>query len=346
MSKFGGGGAKCKICDKTAYPAETIQFEKVPYHIECFRCTTCNKKMEGAGKAAQYEEKLYCTGCFSKGGFAQKQKKVVWTKKEPVDGEPSVSKFGGGGNACTICQKTVYMAETLSFEKKVYHPDCFKCAIESCGKKMTASGAAAFEDQVFCKKCFQEHGYNRKQAMSAGTGSTKANAMASKFGGGGIKCPKCDKTVYPAEAVSYEKVAYHNDCFTCDTELGCGKKMSPAGAAQFEGTLFCTKCFTDKGYNRKQALSHKPSTGTTTNAMASKFGGGGTKCVVCDKTVYAAETLSFEKNAYHAECFTCKNCSNKMNVNAAEGKKQADGTVDVYCKKCWQELGMHMASNN
>lgn len=335
MSKFGGGGMKCTICDKTSYPAETIMFEKNPYHVDCFKCKTCDKKMEGAAKASAHEGDLYCTHCFQKGGFAQKQKKVVWTKKEST-GSAVASKFGGGGNPCTVCNKTVYLAETLSFEKKIYHPECFKC--NTCDKKMTASGAAAFEDTIHCSKCFKDQGYNRKQAAAGSGKVATSNAMASKFGGGGLKCTICDKTVYAAEQVSYEKKPYHAECMKCTL---CDKKTTPSTTATFDGKLFCTKCFQSEGYNRKQAATsgNKPA---TTNALASKFGGGGTKCVMCDKTVYSAELISFEKNAYHADCFKCKNCGLKQTVSAAEGKKTDTG-VDVYCKKCWGELGMGRA---
>lgn len=254
MSKFGGGGSKCTICAKTVYPAETVQFEKKPYHVDCFRCTTCNKKMEGTGNSAEFEDKIYCRHCFTKNGFAQKQRNVKWVKKEST-GTATTSKFGGGGTACAICEKTVYPAENLSYEKKSYHADCFACS--ACSKKMTASGAAHFEGTLFCVKCFADGGYARKQAKSSGTGSTGASSsIASKFGGGGTKCAICDKTVYPAENLPYEKKSYHADCFACSL---CSKKMNASGAAQYEGALFCTKCFQEGGYARKQAtVSHTP----------------------------------------------------------------------------------------
>jgi cysteine/glycine-rich protein len=221
----------------------------------------------------------------------------------------------------------------------VYHAECFTCG--ECSKKMTASDAAAYEDKVFCRKCFKDGGYSQKQAKSGGNVSAPTtNAMASKFGGGGNKCKLCEKTVYPAETVSFEKVAYHAECFKCSS---CARKMSPSGAATFEDELFCTKCFKDGGYSRKQASTHHAPTGVTSNAMASKFGGGGTKCITCDKTVYAAETLSFEKQAYHADCFKCLHCDKKMTPSTAEGQKQEDGSVKVYCKKCWGELGLNRA---
>lgn len=346
MSKFGGGGAKCAICDKTAYPAETIQFEKTAYHVECFRCTDCSKKMEGASKAQLYEEKIYCTQCFSKNGFAQKQKQVVWTKKEEEEGgSASASKFGGGGNPCTICAKTVYPAETVAFEKKVYHVECFKCT--TCAKKMSASGAAQFEDAIFCHKCFKEGGYTAKQAATTTKGAT-SNAMASKFGGGGNPCTICAKTVYAAETLSHEKKIYHAECFKC-TE--CTKKMTPSSAALYKDAenntelLLCSKCFQGGGYNikqAKQASANAGSSGASANPMASKFGGGGTKCYVCDKTVYPAEMIAYEKKAFHNDCFKCKHCSVKVSPSGAEAKKDGD-SLDVYCKKCWSEQGLNRA---
>jgi len=349
MSAFGGGGTKCVICDKTAYPAETVVHEKKPYHVDCFACTICTKKMEGGSKAALYknsetdETTLMCTGCFSKGGYAQKQKKVIWTKKESTT-SATASKYGGGGLKCKICAKTVYAAETVSYEKEPYHPGCFKCS--ACDKKMVPANAAAFDDKLYCVKCFATNGLNQKQAASSKkhTASGTTNAMASKFGGGGSKCKACDTTVYSAEAVSYDKIIYHPKCFKCSK---CSKQMTPAGAACFEDTLYCSKCFQDEGLHRKQAEGKKASgEPATVNPLASKFGGGGTACVTCSKSVYPAELVSYEKQAYHADCFTCKLCTNKMNVNTAQGKKREDGSVDVYCGKCWTSEGLGRADNN
>lgn len=343
--KFGGGGAKCAICDKTAYPAETIQFEKKPYHVDCFKCTTCEKKMEGPAKAQQYEDKLYCAKCFQTGGFTRQQVKSTWKKSEGgAAASGTASKFGGGGNPCTICAKTVYPAEQLSYDKSIYHQACFTC--KTCEKKLTPSGAARFEEEIFCTKCFGEGGYRQKQAATTKKTGV-ANPLASKFGGGGNKCEICEKTVYTAETVSFEKKAYHGDCFKCSLEA-CGKLMTPSNANIYEGAIICSKCFKDNGYSQKQAKQHTPSTNTTTDsALAGKFGGGGNKCSKCDKTVYPAETVSFEKTIFHGDCFTCLNCEKKLeNVSDANGKKEAEGGVSVYCKKCWGELGLNKATTN
>jgi len=250
---LGGGGTPCKICDKTVYPAETVQFEKTIYHADCFKCTDCSKKITPAG-AAQFDDKVYCHMCFKKNNFSQKQTKQTWVAKEAPAGEVKKSRFGGGGNPCKICTKTVYPAETVLFEKMVFHQDCFKCSL--CETKITVSNANQFEGAVICKKCFKSNGYTQKQVKTAAGTGTGTSSSSGKM---------------------------------------------------------------------------------------SKFGGGGNPCKVCAKTVYSAETVSFEKQVYHADCFKCQNCSKKLTPSGAEGKKQDDGDVDVYCKKCWGELGLNRA---
>jgi cysteine/glycine-rich protein len=339
MSGFGGGGSSCVVCQKTAFPAETIQYEKKAYHVECFQCSECKKKMDGPAGAANYEGLLFCKHCFQKGGYSQKQKNIVWTP--PADaGSAAPSKFGGGGLKCTVCDKTVYAAETVSYEKKPYHAECFKCS--NCVKKISPSGAAMFEEKLFCSKCFADGGYRQKQVATASkTPAQPGSSAPSKFGGGGNKCVKCDKTVYAAETVSFEKLAYHAECFKCDS---CTKLIqSASGAAVFESLLLCVKCFKDGGYKQKQTNTVKEYKPSTTNAAPSKFGGGGQKCYECNTTVYAAEAISYEKKLFHGDCLKCKNCAKKVSASGAEAKRTGD-EIEVYCKKCWGELGLNRAS--
>lgn len=340
MSGYGGGGSTCVVCQKTAFPAETIQYEKKAYHVECFQCSECKKKMDGPAGAANYDGVLYCKHCFQKGGFSQKQKNVVWTPSADA-GSAGPSKFGGGGQKCTVCDKTVYAAETVSYEKKPYHAECFKCS--NCVKKISPSGAAMFEEKLFCSKCFADGGYRQKQVATASKTPAQpgSSAAPSKFGGGGNKCVKCDKTVYAAETVSFEKAAYHAECFKCDS---CTKIIqSASGAAVFENLLLCVKCFKDGGYKQKQTNTVKEYKPSTTSAAPSKFGGGGQKCYTCNTTVYAAEAISYEKKLFHSDCLKCRNCSKKVSPSGAEAKRIGE-EIEVYCKKCWGELGLNRAS--
>lgn len=353
MSTIGGGGTNCTICGKVAYPAETIQYEKKPYHVECFRCSECNAKKTASGMSS-YEDKLYCTQCFQKGGFAQKQRNVKWTKKEGgTTTNPLASKFGGGGTKCTICEKTVYPAEQVLFDKKPYHAKCMTCQHvkandEVCGRKITASGCNGYEGKIYCGQCFKDGGYAQKQRNTKWTPKTGGSTGgSSRFGGGGTKCTVCAKTVYMAEQVNYEKKPYHAGCFKCSVE-SCKKKLTPSTAAQFaeegqEPALFCTKCFKEGGYARKQAATHTPgSSSGASNPLASKFGGGGNKCKKCNKTVYDAEAISFEKMQFHPACFKCDTCDKKIEKTSdAEWTKERPDAIN--CKGCFMELGLNRA---
>jgi cysteine/glycine-rich protein len=246
-SKFGGGGVKCTVCDKSVYAAETVTFEKKPYHAECIKCSTCDKKIS-ASNCNQYEEKLYCGQCFTKGGFAQKQRKVKWTKKEGTS-TGGTSKYGGGGTDCNICGKKVYPAELMSFEKKAYHAKCFKCSLEDCGKQKKLSDMATFEGALICRKCFAEKGYSKKQTASTNTAGSSGSAdpRFAKFGGGGNKCKVCGKTVYPAETIQYEKMTFHDKCFACNK---CGLRLTGPKAEMLkeDSSIWCGKCWKEAGH--------------------------------------------------------------------------------------------------
>jgi cysteine/glycine-rich protein len=340
FAKFGGGGKKCTVCGKTVYPAETVQFEGKPYHAECFNCSDCGKKKLQPSNASLYEDKIYCSACFKKNGFAQKQTKIKWTPKTSTGSSKLSGRFGGGGNKCTVCEKTVYPAETVWFEKKPYHTQCFACS--ECKKKIASnSDANLYDDKLFCKQCFSRGGYAQKQSkVTWKKSSSSTSALSSKFGGGGTKCVVCGKTVYPAEMLSFEKEAYHAGCFKCGD---CGKKLTPSDASRYDGVNYCKLCFGRGGYAQKQAKvkwTPKASTGTESK-IASKFGGGGSKCKICGKTVYPAETIQFEGFPYHESCFRCSNCDQKVTVNGAEYSKAKDS---VFCRKCFMELGLNRAT--
>lgn len=315
------------------YPAETVSFEKKPYHVECFRCANCDKKTDAA-HAAQFEDKIYDKQCFANLGFAQKQRQVKWEKKEGTETTSSV-KVGGGGTLCVVCQKTVYPAETVLFEKRPFHQECFKCS--SCEAICNTSGAGLFEEKLYCKKCFEREGFAQKQRQVKWEKKEgDVSAAPSKFGGGGNPCTACGKTVYPAETVSYEKKIFHQDCLSCSE---CGKKCTPSGCAMFENKIYCSLCFERGGYREKQLKAGvNKAGGATVDPRFAKFGGGGNKCRTCGETVYPAETINYEKNTYHQKCFACLHCKKELDASGAEH----DGP-DVYCKKCFHELGLNRA---
>jgi len=64
-----------------------------------------------------------------------------------------------------------------------------------------------------------------------------------------------------------------------------------------------------------------------------KFGGG-TKCHVCTKSVYANEELKFENKTYHKLCFKCQEC--KKVITNLSGVAVIKGVV--YDKNCFMKI--------
>lgn len=136
---------------------------------------------------------------------------------------------------------------------------------------------------------------------------------------------------------------------TASIVLTAKKIMTPAGANLFrdgddgQDKLLCVKCFRDGGYKQKQNQTVKNHVATGTSTASSKFGGGGLKCYSCTKTVYAAEVIAYEKKSFHGECFKCMNCSKQLQTAGAEAKKTGE-EIEVYCRKCWGDLGLNRAA--
>ena len=61
------------------------------------------------------------------------------------------SRYGGMGEPCAVCNKTVYLAERRSAGGVAYHAECFRCS--ACKKKLEASLRFLFLASSFCTSC-------------------------------------------------------------------------------------------------------------------------------------------------------------------------------------------------
>jgi LIM domain len=57
------GSPKCVKCGKSAYPVESITYDKRTWHKSCFRCTSCDTTVS-ISAVAMIEGVLYCKPCF------------------------------------------------------------------------------------------------------------------------------------------------------------------------------------------------------------------------------------------------------------------------------------------
>lgn len=365
--KFGGNSVPCTACGKSAYIAEVIKVKGKPYHAKCLVCRECNKHLDLAGKCMTFthegdkEQSIYCDKCFAHKNLNREQAKVKWEKGKNSTGSSKGSgKYGGGGKKCAKCGKTAHLGEQIHFGGEVYHPNCFTC--KDCGKKMNVSDAKKFKlnlpgheqyfNNLYCTKHWDSNGLSRLQTSSASkkwkqtTGGSSGGTGSKKYGGGGKKCFVCAKTVYSAEAVHFEKHVYHEKCLICTDCQVLIKNVNQLNI--YDDKLKCKKCWKDNLYSTKQTVVARKQTSKVkkVDKRFKQFGGGGTKCVKCDKTVYPAETIRFEKNAYHSGCFKCLECDVKLKVGTATYKKQPDGSIKIYCSQCFNVLGLGRATIN
>jgi len=50
---------KCAICNRIAYPLESLTFFDKVYHKSCFRCSVCKQPLNSRN-FKEYEGKIYC----------------------------------------------------------------------------------------------------------------------------------------------------------------------------------------------------------------------------------------------------------------------------------------------
>lgn len=62
--RFGGGGEKCSACQRTVYCAEKQVIDDRPYHMECFVCTVCHKKLSNTNYCKDESGTFFCKAHF------------------------------------------------------------------------------------------------------------------------------------------------------------------------------------------------------------------------------------------------------------------------------------------
>jgi len=56
---------KCKVCTKTVYDQEKQVYDKTVWHIACFKCLSCKRRID-VKAVAMIQGDLYCKPCFLK----------------------------------------------------------------------------------------------------------------------------------------------------------------------------------------------------------------------------------------------------------------------------------------
>jgi len=165
-SKFGGGDViRCVKCQGRVYPAETVKMDGQIWHQNCLRCVEegCGKKLSGAnwGGFVPPDNSPYCDVHHkrllqSRGSsieFSGSTTNSKWSVKpgqestatSTSDSPKAPSKWGGAPQTkCEKCGKTVYPAETMKMEGRIFHGNCLRCIEQGCNKQLTGANWGGF----------------------------------------------------------------------------------------------------------------------------------------------------------------------------------------------------------
>lgn len=204
----------------------------------------------------------------------------------------SVARFGGGGEKCALCTKTVYAAERMSAQEKVYHLSCFRCS--ECNVKLGASNwCMDTTGTLWCSPHFM-------QAMSASGGK---HDLGNGNGGSSPRASSMDASLASAPAPPAPPPV---------PERAAARPSEPPAPAPASAPA--------PPRNQASRVMRSSSFG--------RFGGGGEKCNRCGKLVYAAEKVTASDQIYHTTCFRCTEC----NVKLGPASWCMDLSGGIYCK--------------
>jgi len=173
--KFGTGNeTRCVKCNNRVYPAEMVKMDGQIWHSNCLRCVEegCNKRLDGSnwGGFVPPENKPYCkvhhkrllqakgsaiefSGSTTNSKWQIKVGQDSGAEGAPKEGSsPTPSKWGGAPSTkCERCGKTVYNAEMVKMEGRIFHAKCLRC--KECTKMLSGAnwGGFAANDEAYCK---------------------------------------------------------------------------------------------------------------------------------------------------------------------------------------------------
>ena len=153
--------------------------------------------------------------------------------------------FGGGGEKCDLCKKTVYPAERLTINGLVFHQGCFRCA--KCNTKLHISSYELDPANTpYCKTHFAQEWSRRSMGAATSMGAETLGTSATPFAllGNANHCSRCGKRVYANEMMRTERrnaqsdaQCWHMQCFKCKD---CGTKLRPDSYEEApNGDLVC-----------------------------------------------------------------------------------------------------------
>ncbi|KAK8613581.1 hypothetical protein V6N13_101369 [Hibiscus sabdariffa] len=190
--------------------------------------------------------------------------------------------FQGTQQKCSACDKTVYLVDKLTADKRIFHKSCFRC--HHCRGTLKLSNYNSFEGVLYCRPHYDQIFKRTGSLDKSFEGTPKivkpfekqmenenAIKVSNMFEGTREKCKCCNKTAYPIERVTVNRTIYHKSCFKC---IHGGCTISPSNYIAHEGKLYCKhhhiQLFKEKGnYSQLETNNHEKQHAAITDMVAS-----------------------------------------------------------------------------
>ncbi|GFS57198.1 four and a half LIM domains protein 2 [Trichonephila clavipes] len=235
---------------------------------------------------------------------------------------------------CYACDELIFASRYAQAKESFYHRDHLRCF--NCDELLENNKGFDKEGELYCVKCYED-----------------------KFSD---DCQKCKKRIaLDARHVTFEGKFWHYGCFTCEN---CGEVITDF--ENHEGKFYCVKCynknFAPKCNECKQIFEGQTKvvkyedhtyhincfkcadcrevigTGTFIPHADLVYCKGchvrnfGVRCYKCHYAITDDQGIMYNKQPYHADCFTCNKCQAQL---ANQTFKNVEDFL--YCVKCYGE---------
>lgn len=213
----------------------------------------------------------------------------------------SFGRYGGGGEKCALCAKTVYVAERAVAQDKIFHVACFRC--KECNVKLTLSSWCMDPcGGLWCKPHFM-------QALKTSGGTLTVNTESERSPPSTPR--RSDSSNGKAAATPQRPLA---------PATAHGETRSPAHVPSPAPTPAPSPVCTPVPAPATASPAPRSGSKIMRSSSFGRFGGGGEKCTRCNKTVYAAERVSAKDQVFHNTCFRCIECNIKLSPSNWRGR--------------------------
>ena len=196
------GAIPCGICKKSLGKEYVNIAEDRKYHIECFLCSICNKKLAG-GMFFEVDGKLYCEDDY-------------YPRFAPT---------------CTRCDKLI-KDEYVDIDGLNYHSTCFKCVdcqtpfkgkifavlfnLENC----LGLQYYKYNGVPYCTECYKKRASTCAKCDKEILGKIYS-AMNKTFHLECFACSLCNKAFDEGNYIPFNDQGYHSECYKAKFTMFC-----------------------------------------------------------------------------------------------------------------------------